>query len=148
MSEGLLFKDEVYAVVGCAMTVYNELKAGYLEAVYQEALEKVMRKEGIVFESQKPVVIFFQGEPLEKKYFADLVVDGNVLVELKSKKRLERDDEAQILNYLRGTQMKVGLLINFGNTRRLEWRRYLLTDTYNLIQEEQYDSEEELQSLL
>ena len=90
MSEGLLFKDEVYAVVGCAMTVYNELKAGYLEAVYQEALEKVMRKEGIVFESQKPVVIYFQGEPLEKKYFADLVVDGNVLVELKSKKRLER----------------------------------------------------------
>ena len=141
MSEGLLFKDEVYAVVGCALTVYNELKAGYLEAVYQEALEKVMRKEGVQFESQKPVVIYFQGEPLEKKYFADLVVENKILIELKSKKRLERDDEAQLLNYLRGTQMKVGLLINFGNSRRLEWRRYILTDAYNLVLEEQEESE-------
>ena len=141
MSEGLLFKDEVYAVVGCALTVYNELKAGYLEAVYQEALEKVMRKEGVQFESQKPVVIYFQGEPLEKKYFADLVVENKILIELKSKKRLERDDEAQLLNYLRGTQMKVGLLINFGNPRRLEWRRYILTDAYNLVLEEQEESE-------
>ena len=141
MSEGLLFKDEVYAVVGCALTVYNELKAGYLEAVYQEALEKVMRKEGVQFESQKPVVIYFQGEPLEKKYFADIVVENKILIELKSKKRLERDDEAQLLNYLRGTQMKVGLLINFGNSRRLEWRRYILTDAYNLVLEEQEESE-------
>ena len=141
MSEGLLFKDEVYAVVGCALTVYNELKAGYLEAVYQEALEKVMRKEGVQFESQKPVVIYFQGEPLEKKYFADIVVENKILIELKSKKRLERDDEAQLLNYLRGTQMKVGLLINFGNPRRLEWRRYILTDAYNLVLEEQEESE-------
>ena len=137
MSEELLFKEEVYAVVGCAMTVYNELKAGYLEAVYQEALEIVMRKEGIEFESQKPVVIYFQGEPLKKNYYADLIIEGKVLIELKSKKKLEKEDEAQVLNYLRGTQLKVGLLINFGNTRKLEWRRYLLTDTYNLIQEEQ-----------
>ncbi|MBE6506495.1 MAG: GxxExxY protein [Methanocorpusculum parvum] len=143
MSDGLLFKEEVYAVVGCAMTVYNELKAGYLEAVYQEAMEIVMRKEGIEFESQKPVVIYFQGEPLKKSYYADLIADGKVLIELKAKKRLEREDEAQLLNYLRGTQMKVGLLINFGNTRKLEWRRYLLTDTYNLIQEEQNESNEE-----
>ena len=144
MSEGLLFKEEVYAVVGCAMTVYNELKAGYLEAVYQEALEIVMRKEGIAFESQKPVVIYFQGEPLKKMYYADIIAEGKVLIELKSKKKLEREDEAQILNYLRGTQLKVGLLINFGNTRKLEWRRYPLTDSYNLIQEAQSESDDEL----
>ena len=145
MSEGLLFKEEVYDVVGCAMTVYNELKAGYLEAVYQEALEIVMRKKGIEFESQKPVVIYFQGEPLKKKYYADLIVDDKILIELKAKKKLEREDEAQLLNYLRGTQMKVGLLMNFGNTRKLEWRRYLLTDTYNLIQEEQTEQDDEIE---
>ena len=144
MSDGLLFKEEVYAVVGCAMTVYNELKAGYLEAVYQEALEIVMRKEGIAFESQKPVIIYFQGEPLKKKYYADLIADDKILIELKAKKKLEREDEAQLLNYLRGTQMKVGLLMNFGNTRKLEWRRYLLTDTYNLIQEEQNEQDDEI----
>jgi GxxExxY protein len=145
MSEGLLFKEEVYDVVGCAMTVYNELKAGYLEAVYQEALEIVMRKKGIEFESQKPVVIYFQGEPLKKKYYADLIADDKILIELKAKKKLEREDEAQLLNYLRGTQMKVGLLMNFGNTRKLEWRRYLLTDTYNLIQEEQTEQDDEIE---
>ena len=145
MSYGLLFKEEVYAVVGCAMTVYNELKAGYLEAVYQEALEIVMRKEGITFESQKPVIIYFQWEPLKKKYYADLIVDDKILIELKAKKKLEREDEAQLLNYLRGTQMKVGLLMNFGNTRKLEWRRYLLTDTYNLIQEEQTEQDDEIE---
>ena len=145
MSEGLLFKEEVYDVVGCAMTVYNELKAGYLEAVYQEALEIVMRKEGIAFESQKPVIIYFQGEPLKKKYYADLIADDKILIELKAKKKLEREDEAQLLNYLRGTQMKVGLLMNFGNTRKLEWRRYLLTDTYNLIQEEQTEQDDEIE---
>ena len=145
MSEGLLFKEEVYDVVGCAMTVYNELKAGYLEAVYQEALEIVMRKKGIEFESQKPVVIYFQGEPLKKKYYADLIVDDKILIELKAKNKLEREDEAQLLNYLRGTQMKVGLLMNFGNTRKLEWRRYLLTDTYNLIQEEQTEQDDEIE---
>ena len=127
------------------MTVYNELKAGYLEAVYQEALEIVMRKKGIEFESQKPVVIYFQGEPLKKKYYADLIVDDKILIELKAKKKLEREDEAQLLNYLRGTQMKVGLLMNFGNTRKLEWRRYLLTDTYNLIQEEQTEQDDEIE---
>ena len=145
MSECLLFKEEVYDVVGCAMTVYNELKAGYLEAVYQEALEIVMRKEGIAFESQKPVIIYFQGEPLKKKYYADLIADDKILIELKAKKKLEREDEAQLLNYLRGTQMKVGLLMNFGNTRKLEWRRYLLTDTYNLIQEEQTEQDDEIE---
>ena len=144
MSEGLLFKEEVYDVVGCAMTVYNELKAGYLEAVYQEALEIVMRKKGIEFESQKPVVIYFQGEPLKKSYYADLIVDDKILIELKAKKKLEREDEAQVLNYLRGTQLKVALLINFGNPRKLEWRRYLLTDTYNLIQEAQDESAEDI----
>ena len=145
MSEGLLFKEEVYDVVGCAMTVYNELKAGYLEAVYQDALEIVMRKKGIEFESQKPVVIYFQGEPLKKKYYADLIADDKILIELKAKKKLESEDEAQLLNYLRGTQMKVGLLMNFGNTRKLEWRRYLLTDTYNLIQEEQTEQDDEIE---
>jgi len=121
----LILKDEVYAIVGAAIEVHRELGAGFLEAVYQEALEMEMRGRDIPYEAQKQLRIFYKGRPLNKEYFADLVCYGQVIVELKALDRLSGNEEAQILNYLKATGMRVGVLINFGSHGKLEWKRFV-----------------------
>ena len=112
----LLFKDEVYAIVGAGMAVYNELGWGFLEAVYQEALEIELRSRNIPFESQKELQITYKSKSLKKTYIADLVCYGLIIVELKALENLSGKEQAQILNYLKATHLRVGLLVNFGNT--------------------------------
>jgi GxxExxY protein len=119
----LLFKEEVYRVIGAAMTVYNELGAGFLEPVYQEALEIELAEQGIQFEPQKELPIYYKGRVLKKRYQADLIVFGKVIVELKALDHLTSRDESQVLNYLKATGLKVALLINFGSEDKLEWKR-------------------------
>jgi len=119
----LICKDEVYAVVGAAMTVYNVLKPGFLEAVYQEALEFEFAERGIPYRAQAELPIVYKGRTLEKRYVADFIVFDRVVVEIKALPRLVGREEAQLLNYLRAARMKVGLLINFGASDRLEWKR-------------------------
>ena len=118
----LIYKDEAYEIIGAAMVVHRELGPGFLEAVYQEALELEMKERGIAFEAQKPLPISFKGKLLKKSYFADIVCYGKIVVELKVLDRLTSKETAQILNYLKASQLKLGLLINFG-TRSLEWKR-------------------------
>src|SRR4051812_49807493 len=117
----ILFKEEVYAIVGAAMTVHRELGAGFLEAVYQEALEIELRIRHIAFESQQPLTILYKGQRLKKEYIADLVCFGSIIVELKALDQLSGKEEAQLLNYLKATSVRVGLLINFGTPAKLEW---------------------------
>ncbi len=119
----LLLKDEVYSIVGSAIEVHRELGAGFLEAVYQEALEIEMECRGTPFEAQKPLPIYYKGRRLKKEYVADLVCYDQVVVELKALDRLTTKEESQILNYLKATGLRVGLLINFGSTGQLEWKR-------------------------
>ena len=121
----LILKDEVYAIVGAAIEVHRELGPGFLEAVYQEALEMELRDRGIPFEAQKPLRISYRGKTLNKEYFADLVCFGQIIVELKALDRLSGNEEAQILNYLKATGLKVGVLINFGSHGKLEWKRFV-----------------------
>ena len=111
----LLLKDEVYAIVGAAIDVYNELGSGFLEAVYQEAMEMELGFRSIPFEPQKELCIFYKGRCLEKKYFADLLCFGSVLVELKVMRQLGSGEESQLLNYLNATGLRVGIIINFGD---------------------------------
>ncbi len=119
----LLLKDEVYRVIGCAFEVSNDLGCGFLEPVYQEALELELTEQGIPFEAQKRLQIFYKGRPLKKDYIADLIVIGQIVVELKAEERLLPRDEAQLINYLKATRLRVGLLINFGAHPKLEWKR-------------------------
>jgi GxxExxY protein len=126
MRADLLFKDEVYAVVGAAMEVHNVASAGYTEPLYQEMMEIKLRLRGIPFEPQKQLTIAYKGHPLTKYYIADLVCFGNVLVELKAISQLTEREEAQLLNYLKMTGLRVGLLINFGDPARLDWHRFVL----------------------
>jgi len=121
----LLYKEEVFAIVGAAIEVHRELGPGFLEAVYQEALEVELRERGIPFEAQKPLRISYKGKMLNKEYFSDLVCYGQIIVELKALDRLSGTEEAQVLNYLKATGMRVGVLINFGSHGKLEWKRFV-----------------------
>jgi len=122
----LLLKREVFAIVGAAIEVHRELGPGFLEAVYQEALERELTTRAIPFDSQRPLTIAYKGEPLLKQYIADLLCFDQVVVELKTVDRLSRVDAAQLLNYLKATKLRVGVLINFRAPGRLEWKRLVM----------------------
>ena len=121
----LVYKDEVFAIVGAAMEVYNELGPGFLEPVYQEAMEIELESRELPFEPQKSLRITYKGRVLKKEYFADLACYDKIIVELKALDRLTTREEAQLLNYLKATGIRVGLLINFGGRHKLEWRRFV-----------------------
>jgi GxxExxY protein len=121
----LILKDEVYAIVGAAMEVHTVLGAGFAEAVYQEAMEIEFSQRGIPFERQVPVPVSYKGIELECAYVADFVCYGSVIVEIKAIRELANPDEAQTINYLKATKMRVGVLINFGDPGRLDWNRFV-----------------------
>jgi GxxExxY protein len=100
-------------IIGVFYEVYNELGFGFLEAVYEEAMVLVLKSKGINVKSQVPVPVWFRGCKIGA-YEADLVVEGRVIIELKAGKALDSSHEAQLLNYLRSTEIEVGLLLNFG----------------------------------
>ena len=127
----LLLKDEVYALIGAAIEDHRELGCGFLEPVYQEAMEIELNCRGVPFESQKRLQIRYKGHFLNKEYIADFVCFQKIIVELKSVDQLSDRDEAQILNYLSATGLTVGLLINFGSMGKLEWKRFANTRKTN-----------------
>lgn len=106
--------------------VHNEMGGGFLEEVYQEILEMELTDRGIPFVSHPKLQLYYKGRPLKKEYEADLIVIGEILVELKAVKALIPDHQAQLINYLHATQKRVGYLVNFGPTARLEWQRIVI----------------------
>lgn len=121
----LILKDEVYAVVGAAIEVHRELGPGFLEGVYQEAMQIELSARGVPFEAERPISVGYRGRLLSQNYFADLVCFDQIIVELKALNRLSGTEQAQVLNYLKATGFKVGLLINFGSHGKLEWKRFV-----------------------
>jgi GxxExxY protein len=109
------------------MRVHRELGCGFLEAVYQEAMQVELRGLGLPFESQREFHVMYRGRLLEARYRADLVCYGHVLVELKALQRLSGTEESQLINYLKAAKFRLGLLINFGRPS-LEYRRFLLDE--------------------
>jgi GxxExxY protein len=122
----LILMDEVYSIVGAAMEVSNELGAGFLEAVYQEAMVLELQERKIPFVAQNPIRISYKGRKLCKEYVPDLICFEQVIVEIKAIKQLTSNEEAQLLNYLKATKKTVGLLLNFGSPK-LEWKRMVFT---------------------
>ena len=121
----LIFKEEVYAIIGAAMDVHRELGSGFLESVYQEATEIELDCRKIPFEAQKSIKIIYR-EMLKKEFVADLICFEKIIVELKAQDSLSGREEAQVLNYLKATGIKLGLVINFGSHPKLEWKRLVL----------------------
>lgn len=122
----LILKEEVYRIVGAGMEVYNELGNGFLEAVYQEALEIEFASRSIAFEAQKELPILYKGIELKRRYKADFLVMDSVIVEIKATSGLIDEDQSQLLNYLSASRRKVGVLMNFGAPKNLEWKRMVL----------------------
>ena len=114
MDNKYLYQELTGRIIHCCMDVHNELGCGFLEKVYQEALEIVLKEEGINYEREKHLPIQFRGTTLQCDYIADFVIDNKVIVELKAVSALDSLFEAQVINYLRATGLQVALLINFG----------------------------------
>lgn len=125
MQNDLLYKEEVFEIIGAAIEVHKELGPGFLEAVYQEALEIELGSRNIPFQAQKCVEIFYKNRTLNKEYIADFICYDKIIVEIKALEKLSGKEEAQILNYLKATRLRVGLLINFGSHGKLEWKRFI-----------------------
>ena len=118
-------KDErTYKIIGAAMEVHRELSCGFLEPVYQEALDTEFKNQEIPYKAQPVVGISYKESILEKKYQPDFVCFNEVIVEIKALSKLTGTEESQIINYLKATGLKVGLLINFGS-KSLEYKRYV-----------------------
>jgi len=123
-TEEFLYKDLTYAIIGAAMEVHRILGPGFLESVYEEALAHEFDLRGIPYERQAKLAVRYK-DVVAGEFRADFLVDGKVVVELKAIKALTEGDEAQLLNYLKGTGYRVGLLLNFGSSS-LEYKRRIL----------------------
>ena len=117
----LIYKELSFKIVGCAIEVHKVLGAGFLESVYEEALKVEFRKNNISYEFQKPFPVIYKNVSV-KDFVCDIVVDEKIIVELKAIKKISDIERAQVLNYLKVTGYKLGLLINFGRTS-LEFER-------------------------
>jgi len=124
MEVKIIEEDLIYKIVGKAMKIHNDLGNGFLEKVYENAMVLLLKKENIFVESQKAVKVIYQGEIIGD-YIADLVIEKKIIVELKTVEKISNIHKAQLLNYLKVTGFKVGLLINFKN-EKLEYQRYIL----------------------
>lgn len=122
----IVYKEESYKIVGAAFKVYNNLGHGFLEAVYQEALEIEFQRQGIPYEREKELRILYDGVELRQTYKADFVCYGKIIVELKAVPELCDAHRSQVYNYLHATGYKLGLLLNFGCSDELEKERIVL----------------------
>jgi GxxExxY protein len=122
----IVYKEESYKIVGAAFKVYNELGSGFLEAVYQEALEIEFQRQGIPYEREKELKITYAGIELKQTYKADFVCFGKIIVELKAVSELIDAHRSQVYNYLHATGYKLGLLLNFGCSEELEKERIVV----------------------
>ena len=119
----MIEKEELTGkIINACMEVHNELGNGFLEPVYQEALEEEFKIQGILYVREKLLPVMYKGKQLKKEYYADFVCYDDIIVELKAVSVLSKPHKAQVLNYLNAANKEIGLLINFGETK-LKWER-------------------------
>ncbi|MDQ6630272.1 MAG: GxxExxY protein [Verrucomicrobiota bacterium] len=124
----LLHKELTGRIIGVAMEVHNELGCGFLEAIYQDAIELELNLQKLLFVRQKPFRVFYKGVVLKRPYIPDLIIGETVVVDLKAIAKLGAIEEAQMINYLKTTGLAVGLVINFG-APSLQWKRVVQTNS-------------------
>lgn len=113
----LLYEELTYKIIGAGQEVYKELGPGYLESVYEDALCYELKSLNIDYQRQLELDVHYKDVIFERRFRADLLVEKKVLVENKAIKKITLQDEAQLINYLKTTNMKVGLLFNFGSEK-------------------------------
>lgn len=125
MGTDIIYKDESYAIMGACFEVYKQMGSGFLEAVYQECLAKEFAARNIPFTEQERLRLNYKGAPLKQYYDADFLCYGKIIVEIKAHKTLADGHRSQIIHYLKSTDIKLGLLVNFSHHPILEHERFL-----------------------
>ncbi len=125
-----MLKDEGYRLMGAAFEVCNELGYGMAEEIYQQSLEFELGVHGIPFYAKPELRVFYKNHELQARYKPDLMVFGEIVVELKAVAELLPEHEAQLFNYMRIARKPVGYLINFGHKGDLQWKRFVLSDLH------------------
>jgi GxxExxY protein len=121
-----VLEEETYAIVGAALDVYHRLGIGFAEPIYQEALEIEFELRNIPFEREKWLRLSYKGRGLKKQYKSDFLCYGQIIVELKAQTALTIVDWSQVINYLKASSLRVGLLFNFGHPRFLAKKRLIV----------------------
>lgn len=122
----ILFPEESYRILGACFQVYNEKGCGFTEAIYQECLEIELADQQIPFVAQPEIPLEYRGRPLQHRFRPDLLCFGTIIVELKAVSLLANEHRSQILNYLHGAELKLGILVNFGAHPKLHYERFVL----------------------
>ena len=118
----IYFKNLSEKIIGLAIEVHKELGSGFLEKVYENALLWELKEDGICANHQYPIPVFYK-EQTVGEYFADILIEDKIILELKVVKKIEAIHEAQLLHYLKATNIKLGYIINFGSSTKLEFKR-------------------------
>ncbi len=126
MEEKLLYRDESYQIQGAVFEVYKEMGCGFLEAVYHECLGSELSRREIPFVEHQELKLIYKGDTLRQTYIPDFVCYGSIIVELKALSVTTGVHKAQVLNYLKATGMKLGLLVNFGSYPKATVERIVL----------------------
>lgn len=129
---------QTYAIIGAAIAVHKELGCGFLEAVYQEALEKEFQIQNISYKREHEIPVFYRGEKLKIYYKSDFVCFESIIVELKALTTISGIEESQVINYLKATGFHKALLINFGS-KQLQYKRLVLNLRHLRIRRMNYD---------
>jgi GxxExxY protein len=121
----IIYEQKSYKIFGACIEVHKELGSGFLEGIYQEALEMEFENLGIPFEREKELLIYYKNRKLQKRYKSDFICYDQILIELKALNYLTSEHESQIINYLKVTNLKIGFLFNFGE-KSLKYKRFVL----------------------
>ena len=120
--QSLLYGDLTRKILATCFEVLNELGAGFLESVYEKALVIALKENGLEAKAQAPIEVIFRGQTVGQ-FYADILVENKIIVELKAVSHLLPEHKAQVINYLKSSGIEVGLLVNFGDSK-LEYRRF------------------------
>jgi len=120
----LIFKEEYYKIVNAGIKVWQTLGFGFLEKVYENALAIELKKRDFKTEQQKPIKVHYE-EEIVGDYYADILVNDEIILEIKTAKNIVSEHTAQLLNYLKGTNKRLGIILNFG-PKKMEHKRYIL----------------------
>ncbi len=124
--EKIILKEKSYLIQGVIFEVYREMGSGFLEAVYQECLEKEFMMQKIPFNSQKEITINYKGEKLIQKYIPDFICYNKIILEIKAVKYVKPEHKSQLINYMVATDNKLGFLVNFGSYPKVDITRIVL----------------------
>ena len=119
------FREYSYIITGACYEVSHELGIGFLEKVYEAALIEELKQRGLMPQQQQAVTVYYKGKPLDIDYRADIIVNNEVIIELKVIDEITNIQKAQLLNYMKATHIKYGMLINFGKAK-VEIERFVI----------------------